>query len=193
MFEGDHRGGVASFSPDGQLLTFNRRAPDTGLDLWVRPLNGTPAPHPFLGTRFTEVGSKFSPDGRWISYVSDESGQYEVYVRPYPGPGGKWQVSTQGGGETIWSRDGKELFYRNGNKWMVVNVNLTPEFKAETPRVLFEGPYVASGVILRRDAGRPAVPGARARRSGTAPVTHLNVVLNWFEEVKRKASVVPSR
>ena len=99
LFEDDHRGGVASFSPDGQLLTFNRRAPDTGLDLWVRPLNGTQAPHPFLRTRFTEVGAKFSPDGRWIAYVSDESGQYEVYVRPYPGPGGKWQVSTQGGGE----------------------------------------------------------------------------------------------
>src|SRR6185436_12404072 len=102
-------------------------------------------PQSFLRTRFTEVGGKFSPDGRWIAYISDESGQYEGYVRPYPGPGGKWQVSTQGGGEMIWSRDGKELFYRNGNKWMVAAVNLEPEFKPETPRVLFEGPYVDVG------------------------------------------------
>src|SRR5688572_2948041 len=78
LFRDDHRGGVASFSPDGQLVTFNRRAPDTGLDLWVRPVNGTQTPHSFLRTRSTEVGAMFSPDGRWISYVSDESGQYEV-------------------------------------------------------------------------------------------------------------------
>ena len=145
VFDDDHRGGIASFSPDGQLLTFNRRAPDTGLDLWVRAFNGTQAPHPFLRTRSTEVGAKFSPDGRWIAYVSDESGQYEVYVRPYPGPGGKWQVSTQGGGEAIWSPVGNELFYRNGSKWMAVAVTLEPEFTAKTPRGLFEGPYVDVG------------------------------------------------
>ena len=86
LFEDDHRGGVASFSPDGQLLTFNRRAPDTGLDLWVRPLNGTQAPQPFLRTRFTEVGAKFSPDGRWIAYISDESGQVRGLRAAISGP-----------------------------------------------------------------------------------------------------------
>ena len=187
LFEDDHRGGVASFSPDGQLLTFNRRASDTGLDLWVRPLNGTQAPHPFLRTRSTEVGAKFSPDGRWIAYISDESGQYEVYVRPYPGPGGKWQVSTQGGGEAIWSPVGNELFYRNGNKWMAVAVTLEPEFKAETPRRLFEGPYVDVGGLSFDVApdGRRFLLLEPAEQAG--PVTHLNVVLNWFEEVKQKA------
>jgi serine/threonine-protein kinase len=187
LFKDDHRGGVASFSPDGHLVTFNRRAPDTGMDLWVRPLNGTPAPHPFLRTRSTEVGAKFSPDGRWIAYVSDESGQYEGYVRPYPGPGGKWQVSTQGGGEIIWSRDGNELFYRNGNKWMTVAVTLEREFKAETPRGLFEGPYVDVGGVSFDVApdGRRFLLLEPAEQAG--PVTHLNVVLNWFEEVKQKA------
>jgi serine/threonine protein kinase/Tol biopolymer transport system component len=192
MFEPDHRGGVVSFSPDGQLLTFNRRAPDTGLDLWVRPSKGTRAPHPFLRTRFTEVGSKFSPDGRWIAYVSDESGQYEVYVRPYPGPGGKWQVSTQGGGEFVWSRDGNELFYRNGNKWMAVAVNLTPEFNAKTPRALFEGPYVDVGG-LSFDVAPDGQRFLLLEPAEHGPVTHLNVVLNWFEEVKRKTSVIQSR
>src|SRR6266571_4581457 len=105
--------------------------PATGLDLWVLPLSGNRTPQPFLRTRFTEAGPRFSPDGRWIAYGSDESGQYEIYVRPYPGPGGKWQVSTEGGEHVIWSRDGKEIFYRNGQKWMVVAVNLKPEFTAE--------------------------------------------------------------
>ena len=188
LFEDDHRGGVASFSADGQLVTFNRRAPDTGLDLWVRPLNGTLAPHPFLRTRFTEVGAKFSPDGRWIGYISDESGQYEVYVRPYPGPGGKWQVSTQGGGEMMWSPVGNELFYRNGNKWMAVAVTLKPQFVAATPQGLFEAPYVDVGGLSFDVApdGRRFLLLEPAEQAG--PVTHLNVVLNWFEEVKQKAS-----
>jgi hypothetical protein len=189
LFEADHRGGVASFSPDGQLVTFNRRAPDTGLDLWVRPLKGTQAPHPFVRTRFTEVGSKFSPDGRWIAYVSDESGQYEVYVRPYPGPGGKWQVSTQGGGEFVWSRDGNELFYRNGNKWMAVAVNFKPEFNAETPRALFEGPYVDVGG-LSFDVAPDGQRFLLLEPAEQPSITHLNVVLNWFEEVKRKTSAI---
>ncbi|MSO56749.1 MAG: hypothetical protein EXQ55_07490 [Acidobacteria bacterium] len=161
--------------------------PESGLDLWVRPLNGTQSPQLFLRTRFTEVGSKFSPDGRWITYVSDESGQSEVYVRPYPPGPGKWQVSTAGGEEGIWSRDGRELFYRNGNKWMVVAVNPKRElFTAGAPRLLFEGPYVNVGGLsydVTPDGQRflllePAEP---------SPITHLNVVLNWFEEVKQKA------
>ena len=93
-----------SFSPDGELVTFQTRGADTGLDLWVRSLGGTQKPQLFVRTRFTEVGPEFSPDGRWISYVSDESGQYEVYVRPYPGPGGKWRVSTQGGETDLVAR-----------------------------------------------------------------------------------------
>jgi Tol biopolymer transport system component len=193
MFKGDERGGGLSFSPKGDLVAFHRRAPESGMDLWMRPLQGTQTEQPFLRTRFTEVGPEFSPDGRWISYVSDESGQYEVYVRPYPGPGGKWQLSTQGGEEGSWSRDGKELFYRNGNKWMVVAVSLEPEFRAGTPRQLFEGPYVNVGGLsydVAPDGRRflvlqPAGPDA-------APVTHLNVVLNWFEEVKRKSGPAPA-
>jgi eukaryotic-like serine/threonine-protein kinase len=183
-------GGLGSFSPEGDMVAFLRQGPTTGLDIWVRPLKGTESPQPFLRTRFTEVGPKFSPDGRWISYVSDESGQYEVYVRPYPGPGGKWQVSTQGGEENIWSRDGKELFYRNGNKWMGVPVTLKPEFKAETPQVLFEGPYVSVGgpsYDVTPD-GRRFLLLEPAEQVG--PITHLSVVLNWFEELKAR---VPPR
>ena len=185
VFKGDHRGGIVSFSPDGELVTFQNRSPDTGLDLWVRPLRGTGVPQLFLRTRFTEVGPKFSPDGRWISYVSDESGQYEVYVRPYPGPGGKWQISTQGGEEGVWSRDGKELFYRNGNTWMAVAVSLKPEFAAGIPRPLFEGPYVNVGGVSY-DVTADGQRFLLLKPAEQSPVTHLNVVLNWFEELKKK-------
>ena len=97
LFEGDHGGGLSSFSPDGDLVAFRVGARHRPGHLGAVP-EGHGTPQPFLRTRFTEVGSKFSPDGRWISYVSDESGQFQVYVRPYPGPGGKLQVSTHGGG-----------------------------------------------------------------------------------------------
>ena len=180
--------GGNSISPDGTLIVFIRREPETAMDLWVRPFKKEGSPELFLRTPFTEVGPQFSPDGRYISYVSDESGQYEVYVRPYPAGPGKWQVSTRGGEEAMWSNDGRELFYRNGNTWMAVAVDLELTFKAGAPRRLFEGPYVNVGGIsydVTPDGQRflvlePAGPAA-------APVTHLNVVLNWFEEMKEKA------
>jgi Tol biopolymer transport system component len=135
----DGQPGFGSFSPDGKLVATMKGGPNTGLDLWVLSLKGPQILQPFLRTRFTEAGPVFSPDGRWIAYASDESGQYEIYVRPYPGPGGQWRVSTKGGEHVSWSRDGKELFYRNGPKVMSVAVNLSLEFTAGPPRLLFEG------------------------------------------------------
>src|SRR5262245_6260816 len=176
----DARGGVSSFSPSGDVLAFFKGDPATGLDLWVRPLKKTEPPQVFLRTRFTEVGPMFSPDGRWIAYSSDESGQSEIYVRPYPPGPGKWQISTAGAEQVRWSRDGKEIFYRDGNKLMVVAVSLEPEFRAGTPRLLFEGPYVQVGGSSYDEA-----PDGRFLLLEPAqqdPVTHLNVVLNWFQE-----------
>jgi serine/threonine-protein kinase len=179
--------GGDSFSPNGELVALARRDLDTGWDLWVESLKKAGPPQVFLRTRFTEVAPTFSTDGRYIAYVSDESGQYEVYVRPYPPGLGKWQVSTHGGEEGIWSRDGRELFYRNGNTWMAVPVRLQPEFEAGTPQQLFEGPYVNVGGLsydVTPDGQRFLV--LEPDEPAAAPVTHLNVVLNWFEEVKAK-------
>jgi eukaryotic-like serine/threonine-protein kinase len=183
---------VGSFSPDGQLVATFKRDPATGLDLWVLKLKGNQTSQPFLRTRFTEVGPSFSPDGRWIAYVSDESGQYEVYVRPYPARDGKFPVSTDGGEEPVWSHDGKELFYRNGRKWMAAAVNLKAEFSAQKPKLVFEGPYANVGDIsydVTPDGQRFLV--LEPVESEVAPVTHLNVVLNWFEEVKQKTGPGP--
>src|SRR4029077_15998782 len=94
-----------------------------------------------------EVGASspcFSPDGRWIAYTSNESGRTEVYVRPYPGPGGKWQVSTDGGTEPAWNPKGRELFYRAGNRMMATPVTFQPAFSVGKPAVLFEGSWLPS-------------------------------------------------
>ena len=182
-----------SYSPDGRLVATVQGNPDTGLDLWVHPVVGEKTLKPFLQTRFTEAGPRFSPDGRWIAYGSDETGQYEIYVRPYPGPGGKWQISTDGGVHVIWSQDGKELFYRNGPKWMSVAVTLKPEFTAGPPRLLFEGPYALVGsqsYDVAPDGQRFLV--LEPVEKELAPVTYFNVVLNWFEDVKKKAAPTPA-
>jgi Tol biopolymer transport system component len=162
-------------------------SPTTGIDIWVLRLGDRKA-QPFLQTPFNEGAPRFSPDGRWLAYTSDESGRYEVYVQPYPGPGGKWLISTEGGTEPVWNRNGRELFYRAGDKMMAVDIATQPGFSAGNPRMLFDGPYALS----------PAAPpnydvspdGQRflmlkpVEQAGAAP-TQINVVLNWTEELKR--------
>ncbi len=96
---------------------------------------------PFLRTPANENVPQFSPDGHWLAYVSDASGRNEIYVQPYPGPGGKWQISTEAGREVLWNRNGRELFYRSGNKMMAVDITTQPGFSAGTPKMLFEGQY----------------------------------------------------
>src|SRR5262249_55155602 len=98
---------ASSFSPDGQLLAFREATPSTGNDIWVLRLSDRKT-QPFLRTRFNESGARFSPDGHWLAYFSNESGRNEIYVQPYPGPGGKWQLSTEGGTEPIWNPNGRE-------------------------------------------------------------------------------------
>ena len=116
--------GLASFhaavlgSPDGKKLAVGCSAEDAAEDVYVLQLDGGNELRPFVSTPFSDWGARFSRDGKWIAYVSDTSGQYEVYVRPYPGPGSQWQISTGGGEEPTWSHDGREIFYRSGTKWM---------------------------------------------------------------------------
>ena len=136
-----------------------------------------------------------SPDGHWISYVSDESGRLEVYVRPFPGPGGKWQVSTDGGSEVTWSPKGNELFYRTGNqreKMMVVEIRTQSTFSAGKPRLLFEGSYVAGAgggaqYSVSPDGQRFLM--TKAPEQQQSALTQINVVLNWFEDLKKKVPV----
>jgi len=128
------------WSPNGRFILFGVTAPQTGNDLWVLPLYGDRRAFPFLQTPFSEVAGRFSPDGRWIAYVSNESGKAEVYVAPFPGPGDKWQVSAMGGNFPRWRRDGKEIFYlAPDNKLMSAVVNgAGSAFEVGALRSLFE-------------------------------------------------------
>ncbi len=137
-----------SISPDGQILAFSEVNTTTNYDIWTLRLNSPSLEsgqahqaQTFLKTPANENAPQFSPDGRWLAYASDESGLYEIYVQPYPGPGGKWQISTDGGREPRWNRNGRELFYRIGRKMMAVEISTQPTFSAGTPKTLFEGEY----------------------------------------------------
>ncbi|HVS88108.1 MAG TPA: protein kinase [Candidatus Acidoferrum sp.] len=177
-----------SWSPDGQLLAFIEVNRTTGWDIWVLRLGDRKA-QPFLRTLFNESAPRFSPDGRWLAYISNESGRYEIYVQPYPGPGGKWQISTEGGTEPAWNPNGRELFYRSGDKMMAVDIATQPGFTAGKPRVLFEGRYeptpaTSPNYDVSPDGQRFLM--LKSAEAGEAAPTQIYVVLNWFEELKRR-------
>ncbi|MEE8350321.1 MAG: hypothetical protein V3R94_12170, partial [Acidobacteriota bacterium] len=177
-----------SWSPEG-VLAFQQGLPLQN-DIWVLPLEGEGKPQPFLVTEFNEQQAMFSPDGKWIALTSDRSGQSEVYVKAYPGPGGMVPISSDGGTQPMWAHSGKELFYRNGNKMMVVSVRTEPTFGAETPTVLFEGSYSYGRYDLtpQYDVSpddQQFVMVKESSDAGERPVTQINVILSWFEELKR--------
>ena len=181
-----------SWSPDGQLLAFMEVNPATQRDIWVLRMGNHKA-EPFLKTKFDESVPRFSPDGNWLAYISNESGRYEIYVQAYPGPGGKWQISTEGGTEPAWNRNGRELFYRNGDKMMAVDIVTQPSFAAGKPRMLFEGQYFANDWPLIGAAYDVSPDGQRflmvKASEQAASASQINVVLNWFEELKLKVPI----
>jgi serine/threonine-protein kinase len=138
---------------------------------------------PFLLTPFDERSPRFSPDGRWLAYVSDESGRNDVYVQPFPGPGPKWLVSTEGGVDPVWARDGRELFYRQDDQMMVVSVARGEEFTADRPRRLFQFRFdtVENGPNYDVSPDGKWFLMPRGERGPLSAELHL--VLNWFAEV----------
>lgn len=204
LVAGAHPVFTGSVSPDGKVLAYteffdeiiakdlsDRRT--TGVDILLLRLDGERKPERFLHTRFDEFGPEFSPDGRWLAYVSNESGRNEVYVMTFPGPGPKRPVSTAGGTSPRWARNGKELFYRSGNKMMAVSVSLRPEFKASPPQVLFEGDYLELG---QPDSPRnyDVTPDGQRfimikSHDGPSAPSQLIVALEWFNDLRRRVPV----
>lgn len=177
-----------SWSPNGKVLAFVEVAPTTGYDIWITTV-GDRKVQPFLRTPFNESVPMFSPDGRWIAYISNKSGRWEVYVQPYPSTGGKWQISTEGGTEPVWNRNGRELFFRNGDKIMAVEITEHPNLAAGKPRVLFEGHYVLPpGTTPNYDVSPDGQHFLmiKANEAAEEAPAQINVVLNWFEELKRR-------
>jgi predicted Ser/Thr protein kinase len=197
------RQNVVSFSPDGRYMSYTQMEPGMGTGIWMLPLQGDRTPQPFVRAKFMEGSGRFSPDGRWVAYCSNESGRAEVYVQPWPGPGPKIQISSEGGDDPIWSRDGKELFYRNGDQMMVVAVSTQPTFRASKPRLLWEGKYSHG---MSSSCGMPGTTSANYDVTGDgqrflmvkdldqdAISTRIVVVLNFSEELKRLTAAGKSK
>jgi serine/threonine protein kinase len=183
----DHWLAARAQSPDGKSLLYETIFPDTGVDLWLLPLSGERKPVPFVQTHFNEGNATFSPDGRWVTYVSDKSGKAEIYARPFSGSGAEMKVSSSGtsaglmGGSSIavhWRGDGKELFYLSAD-WqvMAVPVTLGSTLQAGLPQPLFAIPP-GSQFDVSPDGQRFLV-NARVQGPESPP---LNVVVNWTAE-----------
>jgi serine/threonine-protein kinase len=173
------------FSPDGKLLVYREMHPDTGRDIWILPLEGERKPQPVLQTSFSECTPMLSPDGRWLAYTSDESGRNEIYVRDISNSGGgRWQVSTSGGTEPLWSRDGRELFYRSGNNILAVAIETEPVFKVQTRNILFKDVFEKNSAHTNYDI-HPDNQRFVMIKMPLEISTEMIVVLNWFEELRR--------
>ena len=197
LTEGKNPQFTASWHPGGKFFAFYETNPQTGDDLMILPMDGDEAsgwkpgtPTVFLNSPFREREPMFSPDGRWLAYMSNESGRDEIYVRPFPGPGGKWQVSTAGGQSPIWSRTRRELFYSApGNRIMVATYAMDGDsFQAAKPRVWSETPFASRPrqypVDLHPDGDRFALapaPDAQAEPKQDKVV----FIFNFFDELKR--------
>jgi len=175
--QGEH---MQDWSPDGRFLLYRTFGVKTKSDLWVLPMFGETKPYPFLETEFDEAFAIFSPDGRWVAYVSDETGTAEVYVRRFQESGGSWRISTDGGTVPRWRRDGKELFYISGGKLMAVEVKASESsFELGAPRLLFEKSGI-SNYDVSKDGQQFLI--AVPVESSPEPIT---VVLNWTADLKR--------
>ena len=168
-----------SWSPEGNLLIYNDLNPANGYDICVLHLDGDRRQEYFLNASHNEYNGQLSGDGHWLAYVSNETGRDEVYVCPFPGRVPKWQISKEGGMIPRWARSGRELFYRNGDKMMVVDIQTEPTFKTGTPTLLFKGQFGAGDVTP--DGKRFLM--VQSVEPEQAP-TRIHLVLNWFEELK---------
>jgi Tol biopolymer transport system component/tRNA A-37 threonylcarbamoyl transferase component Bud32 len=173
-----------SVTPDGKTVVFRQSTATTGMDIGMVRLEGDRNPEMLLQTPFDEHTGMLSPDGSWLAYVSDESGREEIYVRPFP-RGGKVQISTEGGTQPMWSRDGKELFYRSDARMMTVAISTETGLAPGKPRLLFEGRYeMGSGPGSNYDVTADGRFVMIRTEESPAPA-QINVVLNWSEELKR--------
>ena len=174
-------------TPDGRTLLFRSGGGGPLRSMRVLPLRGgggARAPQSFLADQFDNHSPSLSPDGHWVAYASNESGRLEVYVRPFPGPGGRWQVSLEGGTEPLWAPSGRELFYRNGNRMMVAAIAPLPTFTVGARRQLFEGNYLSDPVYRTYDVTRDGRSFVLVR--SPKPTGDFIVVLNWFDLLRAR-------
>ena len=187
LYRGAGNIGPMDASRDGNYLACILNTGSGGWDAVALPLHGDGKPITISATKATEVRPRFSPDGRWVAYDSDQSGRNEVYVQPFPGPGAPVQISNAGGADARWRPDGTEMYYRTPQQSiMVVDVKLSPRFEAGVPRLLFNSPLVAQGVQYSR-----YIPSADGQKFLFSAPLHSeqaspSVVFNWTAVLKQK-------
>ncbi len=191
LSHGDYPRYPGSFSPDGRMLAFVEVHPSRRQDIWLMSLDGERKAQPFQATDADEWGPKFSPDGHWIAYASNETGRSEIYLRPVGSPGGRKRVSTEGGTWPVWARNGRELFFLQGDRLATVTLDgqgspLGPE------RVVLVAPK-SGNLQFRTDAPfYDVMPDGQhfvmLLSPQYPPPMHHNLVINWFEELKRSST-----
>jgi Tol biopolymer transport system component len=171
------------WSPDGRYMIDQTISESTGVDLSILPLDGKHETLPFSNTKFTETNARISPDGHWVVYESDESGKSEIYARPFPSGGGKWQVSGNGGSYPIWSGDGRQVFYnQSGGVLIAVDVKAAgAAFTVGAPKTLFDIPRCS---IL--DATKDGKLFLVAAVTGALTYQPITLVTNWDKDLRKK-------
>ena len=176
-----------SWSPDGRFLLFDALVPGQNTNIWVLDREDGSV-RPFLETPFTEGTGRFSPDGRWVAYSSDETGEMEIYVRPFPGPGRKWPISSGGGDDPGWSSNGSELFYADEDgRLIAMQVETGEEFRPGRPRVLLDRDDLRGGDVMP-DGERFVVI---LEPEDDSPPAEFRVILGWARDLPRLAPPSP--
>ncbi len=177
---------LTCWSRDGSTLIFTGTGNGVGWDLIALRLDGDRKPIPILATRFDESVASLSPDGKWLAYISNETGVSQVYVRPYPAGNGKWQISTETGLEPRWSGDGKTLFYQAGPGMMAAPISFTQSLDiGQRKSVLKELPNLSleSGVTYDLSPDGQHILVTKVQE-GNEVFQQIGIVLNWFDEIK---------
>ena len=200
LFESQNTVVPWDFSPDGRRLAYRESSTDGGSNIWALPLDLTDPHHPragqpalFLRTPADERVPRFSPDGRWIAYRSNVSGNYEVYVRPFPAAsGGRWQISEGGGSYPFWSNNGRELFYETAdNRIMVVDYKVNGDsFVPGKPRTWSDKKQLFYSGFANMDLAPDGKHFAVFVLSEMVPSeegsVHVTMLLNFFDELRRR-------
>jgi dipeptidyl aminopeptidase/acylaminoacyl peptidase len=179
----------SDWSPDARFLLYTDLQDGNALHLWVLPMSADRKPYRFLPGNSSEVEGEFSPNGDWVAYSSNESGRWQVYVAPFPGPGGRYQISTDGGQQPRWRQDGKELFFLSRDrKLMAVSVKMGPSLEFSPPATLFETrahePLTAEEFFIYDVSadGQQFLIDVNAEQNSLPPV---DIILNWASQLPK--------
>ena len=174
-----------TISPDGRWLLFRTLNPQTGRDIWYRAMSGSDTtPKPFEVTPYDELMPRFSPNGQWVAYESNESGSPEVFLRPFPGPGGRTQVSVGGGSEPIWAPDGRRLFYLAGTDLIAATVATEGGVRIVSREKLFSAGFLPGAIHANYDVARDGQHFLMTRAAGES--IDLTVTLHWLADAQRR-------